>query len=191
MGGGEHEKKKKMGGRGFRGIGFHVDEELDSKHTCSRNCLLRTVLLIMIFFKGPTISQILRKYVIRATVFKLVSKPPAVYMHNFNRDLPKEWLRKLMLKTDGNSQPYFVTLSHCGFFDTVGIPLPEWGGWGGPLSFHFSLTTFLQGKQRLTNQSLLMLNPRNRHKKKILLHKHAYPYNNSCSLETPIQMKWN
>lgn len=36
-----------------------------------------------------------------------------------------------------------------------------------------------------------MLNPRNRHKKKILLHKHAYPYNSACSTETLIQMRRN
>lgn len=43
----------------------------------------------------------------------------------------------------------FVILSHCGFYDTVGILLPEKGE---PLYFHFSLTAFLQGEQRLTNQ---------------------------------------
>lgn len=61
MGGGKHEKKMKMGDRGFRGIGFHVHEEFDSKYICSRKCFGRTVLLIKIY-KGSAIPQVLRKY---------------------------------------------------------------------------------------------------------------------------------
>jgi hypothetical protein len=93
MGGGKHEKKMKMGDQGLRGTGFHVDEEFDSKHICSRKCLLRTVLLIKIF-KGSIIPQVLRKYVMQIVMLKLISKTPAVYIHNFNRDFPEELVRK-------------------------------------------------------------------------------------------------
>lgn len=61
MGGGKHEKKMKMGDRRVGGIGFHVDEEFDSKYICSRKCFVRTVLLIKIS-KDSAIPQVLRKY---------------------------------------------------------------------------------------------------------------------------------
>lgn len=50
---------------------------------------------------------------------------------------------------------YYCYLSHCGFH-TVGIQLPELGE---PLRFHWSLTTFLQGKQKLTNQKFAHVKP--------------------------------
>lgn len=63
-------------------------------------------------------------------------------------------------------------------FPTVGIRLPELGE---PLFFHCSMTTFLQGKQKLTNQKFAHVNPRKILKRKILQCKHPYPYSNSCS----------
>jgi hypothetical protein len=70
--------------------------------------------------------------------------------------------------------------------------------WGSYFQKEGSLSTFasvwpLFFRENKDSQikSLLMLNPRNRHRKKILLYKHAYPYNGTCSTETPIQMKRN
>lgn len=109
-------------------------------------------------------------------------------MHNFNRDLPEESVRKQLcwrqMETHGHILLHYLIV----VFHTVGIWLPEWGE---TLHFHFSLTTFLQGKQKLTNQKFAHVNPRKRVKKKVLLHKHAYPYNNSCSTKNPVQKKSN
>lgn len=57
----------------------------------------------------------------------------------------------------GNSQPQFITAIYLiVVFQTVGIQLPELGE---PLHFHWSLTTFLQGKQKLTNQKFAHVKP--------------------------------
>lgn len=107
-----------------------------------------------------------------AAMLKLISKTLAVYVHNFNRDLPEESVRKqLCWREMGNSQPYFITTISLWFFPTVGIRLPELGE---PLFFHCSMTTFLQGKQNSQIKSLLILNPRKNFKGK------------SCSISTSI-----
>lgn len=56
-----------------------------------------------------------------------------------------------------NSQPQFITAIYLIVaFHTVGIQLPELGE---PLHFHWSLTTFLQGKQKPTNQKIAHVKP--------------------------------
>lgn len=54
---------------------------------------MRTVLLIKIS-KGSVIPQVLSKYNVYAAILKLICKIPTVYIHNFNRDLPEELVRK-------------------------------------------------------------------------------------------------
>lgn len=172
------KRKWKWETGGLGEIGFHVDEEFDSMYICSRKCFVRTVLLIKIS-KGSVIPQVLSKYNVYAAILKLICKIPTVYIHNFNRDLPEELVRKqLCWREVGNSQPYFITTISLWFF-----PLWEFDfqHLGEPLFFHCSMTTFLQGKQKLTNQKFAHVKPQKIFKRKILPHKCAYPYNNSCS----------
>lgn len=87
------KRKRKWEMGGFRGIGFHVDEEVDSKYTCCRKCFVRAVLLIRI----SKVQQYLRfsgRVMHVATILKLVFKTPVIYIHNFNRDIPEELVRK-------------------------------------------------------------------------------------------------
>lgn len=93
-----------------------------------------------------------------ATLLQFIFKTPAVYIHSFNRDLPEELVGKqLGWRWIGNLQPQFITaICLIVAFHTVGIQLP---GLGEPLHFHWSLTTSLQGKQKLTNQKFAHVNP--------------------------------
>lgn len=121
------------------------------------------------------------------TMVMLKSKTPAVYIHNSNRFTRRIGEKTTLLKTDGKSQPYFITLSHCGFLHCGNSTSRMRRAY--PL--HFSLTTFLQGKQRLTNQKFvhIKLQEKKKLKKTSLLHKYGCLYNNSYSTKNPIQMK--
>lgn len=146
------KRKWKWEAGGLGGIGFHV-EEFDSKYICSRKCFGRTVLLIKISI-GSAIPQVLRNIMCTATMCKLISETPAVYIHNwFTRRIGE---KAALLKTDWELTAIFYYHYLIVVFHTVGILLPELGE---PLYFHFSLTTFLQGKQKLTNQKFAHVEP--------------------------------
>lgn len=117
-----------------------MDAESDSKYMCSRKCLLRTVLLIKTFKDSTILLQVLWTCVMHTvTMVKLISKTPAVYTHNSNRFTRRIGEKTALLKTDGKSQPYFITLSHCGFLH-CGNSTSRMRG-TSPLSFesdHFS-----------------------------------------------------
>lgn len=187
MGGGKHERKMKTGGQGFRGywIPCGLKNLTQSTHVLGNVCR-RAVLLIMTF-KVWIIPQNLRNPYNTCNQYL---KIPAVYTHNFNRDLRKEWLREQIfwgqMGTHRLILLHYLTVVfwHCGNSSSR-IRMERVS------SFTSVWSLLLRESKGSQIKRLLMLNPRNRHKKKLLLHKHAYPYNNSCSPETPIQMKRN